>query len=358
MATTVPLPMQLQRLVHAPGFQHVVIGTILASALVTGLETLPGTQRGIWLGALVMVEYLILAIFTLEQIARTGAHWPKPWEYFRSGWSVFDFVLVVLCFLPAAQFLSVLRIVRIARILRLIHPLHESDLLRQKNEELEAAYHALEREKERSENLLLNILPALIADRLKKEEKIIADHVEDATVLFADIVGFTDMSRQTTPEEVVSLLNDIFTRFDALTERNGLEKIKTIGDAYMVVAGVPLARADHADAVARMALELIDAVQDFNLEHGKQINVRVGFHSGPVVAGVIGRKKFTFDLWGDTVNTASRMESHGEPGRIQTTRTTHDRLCERFDFEAHGEVKIKGKGMMETYFLLGVKRPL
>ncbi|MBS0658414.1 MAG: hypothetical protein JSR82_09255 [Verrucomicrobia bacterium] len=254
-------------------------------------------------------------------------------------------------FLPSAHFLATLRLVRLLRILRLIVPLHESDVVKRKNAELEQAYHALEAEKERSEHLLLNILPRLIAERLKQKQAVIADHFETVSVLFVDIVGFTQLSQKTTPEAVVSMLNDIFTRFDVLTERYGLEKIKTIGDCYMVTAGVPEARTDHAHAIAQMALDLRDEIESFNADHGSQLAVRIGFHSGPVVAGVIGRKKFIFDIWGDTVNTASRMESTGQPGKIQVTRETFERLWDDFVFVPHGVMHVKGKGDMETFFL-------
>lgn len=322
----------------------------MASALLTGIEAYPAAQ-GEWRWLCEWAERALLAVFVLELLVRIGAHWPKPWEYFDNGWAVFDFVLVALMFLPATQFLAVLRLVRLLRILRLIVPLHESDVVKRKNAELEKAYHDLELEKERSEHLLLNILPRLIADRLKQNEAVIADHFEIVSVLFVDIVGFTQLSQKTTPEAVVGMLNDIFTRFDVLTERYGLEKIKTIGDCYMVTAGVPVARDDHAHAIANMALDLREEITSFNTEHETTLAVRIGFHSGPVVAGVIGRKKFVFDIWGDTVNTASRMESHGTPGKIQVTRETFERLWDDFVFTPHGVLHVKGKGDMETFFL-------
>jgi class 3 adenylate cyclase len=207
----------------------------------------------------------------------------------------------------------------------------------------------IEREKEKSERLLLNVLPQTIAARLKEREERIAERFDEATVLFADIVGFTPLSASMEPEQIVALLDDLFTKFDALAERHGLEKIKTIGDAYMVVGGVPQPRADHAEAVAQMALEMVSAVAG----HRAGLSVRVGVHSGPVVAGVIGRKKFIYDLWGDTVNTASRMESHGLPGAVQITPETWQRIQHSFSAEPRGSVEIKGKGPMNTLLLTG-----
>ncbi|HEY8079571.1 MAG TPA: adenylate/guanylate cyclase domain-containing protein [Labilithrix sp.] len=203
------------------------------------------------------------------------------------------------------------------------------------------------RAEQASEKLLLNILPAPIAARLKEGETTIADAFPAVTVLFADIVGFTSLSARISTAELILVLNEIFSAFDALADEYGLEKIKTIGDAYMVVGGVPTARADHADAVASMALAMRDVVA----KRTDELRVRIGVHSGPVVAGVIGTRKFTYDLWGDTVNTASRMESHGEPGRIQVSEATRDLLADRFELEARGAIAVKGKGEMRTFFL-------
>ncbi|MGL5062226.1 MAG: adenylate/guanylate cyclase domain-containing protein, partial [Microcoleus sp.] len=188
--------------------------------------------------------------------------------------------------------------------------------------ERKQAEDALRGEQEKSERLLLNILPQVIADRLKRNETTIAEYFPEATVLFADIVGFTPLSAQMNPIELVELLNQIFSGFDLLCERHGLEKIKTIGDAYMVVGGLPEPRADHAEAIAEMALDMQAEIARFNTENQKYFSIRVGIHSGPVVAGVIGIKKFIYDLWGDTVNIASRMESHGISWRIQASETT------------------------------------
>jgi class 3 adenylate cyclase len=212
--------------------------------------------------------------------------------------------------------------------------------------------HALQVEQERSERLLLNVLPAPIADRLKNSEDVIADAYPDATVMFADLVDFTVRSQAVRPRRMVKALDDLFSTFDALARRHGLEKIKTIGDAYMAAAGVPSPRPDHAEAVARMAIDIRDHVEGHFDPDGNPLAIRIGIDSGPVVAGVIGKSKFIYDLWGDTVNTASRMESHGVPGRIQVTERTKKRLGSRFRFERRGPIQIKGKGEMVTYFLL------
>ena len=214
---------------------------------------------------------------------------------------------------------------------------------------------ALRLEQEKSERLLLNILPEAIALRLKQEQGAIADSFDEVSVLFADIVGFTQLSSQIGPTELVNLLNQIFSAFDHLAERHGLEKIKTIGDAYMVVSGLPMPRDDHANAIAEMALDMQQAVNKFSNTTGISLNIRIGINTGPVVAGVIGIKKFIYDLWGDTVNIASRMESHGIPGQIQVTSVTHNLLDHKYIFEQRGVIQVKGKGEMTTYFLTGRK---
>jgi class 3 adenylate cyclase len=212
---------------------------------------------------------------------------------------------------------------------------------------------ALDREREKSERLLLNVLPASIAARLKETEGVIADGFSDVTVLFADIVDFTRRSERIAPEQVVEVLNDLFSVFDALARERGLEKIKTIGDAYMVVGGLPEPRPDHAEAVAEMALAVRAEVAERDDPSGRPLAVRIGIDTGPVVAGVIGTSKFSYDLWGDTVNTASRMESHGVPGCIQVTARTRERLQNHYRFAQRGPIQVKGKGTIVTYFLEG-----
>ena len=205
----------------------------------------------------------------------------------------------------------------------------------------------------RSENLLLNVLPASIAQRLKREPGVIADSHENVTVLFADVVDFTPFTQRTEPATVVGVLDQIFSAFDELAARHRLEKIKTIGDAYMVAAGLPEARTDHAQAMAEMALEMLPTVNSICGPLGLDLSIRVGLESGPVIAGVIGRDKFIYDLWGDTVNSASRLESHGLPGRIQVGETAYRLLCDRYAFEDRGEIELKGKGRRRAYLLVG-----
>jgi class 3 adenylate cyclase len=212
---------------------------------------------------------------------------------------------------------------------------------------------ALALEQERSERLLLNVLPASIAARLKQREEVIADRFSDVTVLFADLVDFTRRSQRITPEQLVQVLNELFSVFDQVAQRHGLEKIKTVGDAYMVAAGLPDPRPDHAEAVAEMALAIRDEVARRSDPSGQPLQVRIGIDSGPVVAGVIGTSKFSYDLWGDTVNTASRMESYGVAGCIQVTARTYRRLKDGYRFEQRGPIQVKGKGELITYFLLG-----
>jgi adenylate cyclase len=218
--------------------------------------------------------------------------------------------------------------------------------------ELQKTNELLSVEQEKSERLLLNILPEPIATRLKDKEDTIADGFAQVTILFADIVNFTQLSEQVSPAELVALLNEIFSAFDHLTERYGLEKIKTIGDAYMVAGGIPELRSDHADAVANMALDMRQEIAKFNAQHNYSCNIRIGINTGP---GVIGTKKFIYDLWGDTVNVASRMESHGLPGEIHVTAETYEFLRDRYEFTPRGKIKVKGKGEMATYWLVGKK---
>ena len=222
----------------------------------------------------------------------------------------------------------------------------------------------VERLNAENEALLLNILPRSIAERLRGGETVIADWFEDMAVLFADVVGFTELSSRLTPNEVVSLLNEVFTRCDQLADRFRLEKIKTLGDAYMVVGGLHTvsgfeqeAHATHTDDVAEMGLAIIDEIERLGRERGLPLQIRVGMNVGPAVAGVIGLKKFSYDVWGDTVNTASRMESTGVPGRVQVTPETHERLRDRFAFERRGPVEVKGKGVIETWLLVGRRAP-
>jgi adenylate cyclase len=210
----------------------------------------------------------------------------------------------------------------------------------------------LEEEQEKSERLLLNVLPAPIASRLKEDQQTIAEAHTDVSVLFADIVGFTPLSASMDPENLVQVLNELFSLFDDAADRLGIEKIKTIGDAYMAASGLPYARPDHAVAMADMAMAMQESVEQFRKKHNFEIDIRIGINSGSVVAGVIGRRKFIYDLWGDAVNVASRMESHGAPGKVQVSQSTHDLLKETHQMESRGVIDVKGKGEMPVYFLL------
>jgi adenylate cyclase len=215
---------------------------------------------------------------------------------------------------------------------------------------------ALRIEQEKAETLLLNILPHSIADRLKADTHTIADQFTSASILFADVVDFTRLSERLQPADVVGVLDHLFSHFDTLAERYGLEKIKTIGDCYMVAAGVPSPRPDHARALALMALDMLEAMRSSDDVNHLGLELRVGINSGPVVAGVIGTKRFLYDLWGDAVNTASRMESHGTSGRIQITRATYELLADEFECEPRGTIPVKGKGEMEIWHVLS-RRP-
>ncbi|MEG4801416.1 adenylate/guanylate cyclase domain-containing protein [Microcoleus sp. ARI1-B5] len=208
-------------------------------------------------------------------------------------------------------------------------------------------------QKEEIEELLLNILPKAIADRLQEGQIIIADSFSDVSVLFADLVGFTNFASQKSATETVKVLNQIFSQFDQLSLQHGLEKIKTIGDAYMVVGGLPEPQENHAPAIAQMALDMQAALASFNLKNNQSFSLRIGINIGGVVAGVIGLTKFSYDLWGDTVNVAQRMESNGIPGEIQVTAAVYERLKDKFSFKMRGAIEIKGKGEMMAYLLRG-----
>src|SRR5919106_225856 len=218
---------------------------------------------------------------------------------------------------------------------------------------LQRARAELHREQERSERLLLNMLPGPIAQRLKEGDGVIADRLGEVSIVFADLVGFTPMTQRLPADDVVSVLAELVADFDRLARKHVLEKIRTQGDAYMAVAGAPLPRHDHAEAAAWMALEMLETAHRHHDPSGSRLELRVGIDCGPVIAGVIGLDKFVYDVWGDPVNTASRMESHSLPGRIQVTQGVYERLRDSFDFEPYGPVDVKGKGPMSTYFLLG-----
>ena len=246
----------------------------------------------------------------------------------------------------------------LAEVLMRVHNMLEVRLLHLETKKL---YNQVMEQQKVSDRLLLNVLPHFIAERLKGRPEVtadsftevIADSFPEATVLFADIVEFTKLSAGLSPQGLVAMLNEIFTEFDRISDNRGLEKIKTIGDAYMAVAGLPVPTADHAMRAAHMALDMLDAVDRFNARSGYTLQVRIGINTGAGVAGVIGKRKFIYDLWGDAVNTASRMESHGVAGRVQVTESTRRRLSEPFLFEERGVIDLKGKGKTKTWFLTG-----
>ncbi len=222
--------------------------------------------------------------------------------------------------------------------------------------ELQALQNALRRERKKSDRLLLNTLPEVIVSELKQTAQVEPKQFEAATFLFADIAGFTLNSSVMPPTAVVDLLNQVFSAFDRLVEQHGVEKIRTIGDSYFVGGGVPVEREDHAEAIAEMALDMQEAIASFCWTNGEPLRLRIGINTGgPVVAAVIGTKKFAYDVWGDTVNIASRMETQGEPGRIQVTAATYERLQGQYEFERRGAIPVKGSGEMTTYWLVGRK---
>jgi len=224
--------------------------------------------------------------------------------------------------------------------------------------EIARAENSMELEYERSESLLANILPASVAARLKDPERdIIADKYEDASILFADIAGFTKRASDTSPADLVRFLDQLYTEFDALVDKHGLEKIKTSGDSYMVVSGVPVPRPDHMEALARFALDMANAVAGLKDPQRRDVPLRIGLAAGPVVAGVVGARKFFYDVWGDAVNVASRMESTDVAGRIQVPQAVYERLKDGFVLEERGDVDVKGKGVMHTWYLVGRRQP-
>jgi class 3 adenylate cyclase len=243
------------------------------------------------------------------------------------------------------------------KLVRAERKLQTLEILQEQNANLMRALMAeLEEERSESERLLLNILPEAIAQRLKTEPGVIADRFDAASVLFADIVGFTPLSEALSAEQLVAWLNDVYSVFDRLVQEHDAEKIRTIGDGYMVAAGVPFPRDDHAAALTRLALDMRAHFATLPPVNGRRVNFRIGINSGPVVGGVIGTHKFQYDIWGDTVNTAARMESHGVPGRIHISTATYDLIREDFLCEPRGTVAIKGKGEMTTWFVEQAKQ--
>ncbi|MDB9519876.1 adenylate/guanylate cyclase domain-containing protein [Roseofilum reptotaenium CS-1145] len=321
-----------------------------------------------WSGDYLGIEYTLVARHNAERIQ------PLLNAY---KWRILGLVIIIAIVVTSSTLL-VLGITVIIPILRLrddliaagealSNPDHHPVNLQfysfsssQRSDELGAVMQAFHQmfvrvyqEQEKSERLLLNILPQAIASELRNGHSTIANGFAEVTILFADLVGFTQLAERFSPSELVGFLNQIFSQFDALTQKYHLEKIKTIGDAYMVAGGIPIERSDHAEAIANMALEMQEAIKQFNHQSQEQFKIRIGINTGPVVAGVIGTKKFSYDLWGDAVNTASRMESHGLPGMIQVSQSTYEKLQGKYQFQERGKIPIKGKGQLKTYFLIG-----
>ena len=304
------------------------VHTPLNSAFIAGIFLAVGLTR-LWLAATLSVIGFSLAL--IAELSFIGPAWAEPLDPKMLAIVKVNMMFANASVIAGLAYLAIRRVTMAEKAL--------------------AAEHA------RSEALLGNLLPEKIAARLKAApDQIIADSIGQSTILFADIVDFTPRAATMAPEDLIRFLNRVFTAFDEETDRRGLEKIKTIGDAYMVAAGMPDPRADHAEAVADLALRMLEISDDISGITGQPVAVRIGVHTGPAVAGVIGVRKFFYDVWGDTVNTASRMESHGEPGRIQVTAETKAALGDAFIFETRGTIDIKGKGLTETWWLIG-RRP-
>jgi len=291
---------------------------------------------------------------------RQSMPWFFAWLFMTVMAGVFDYLLAGTVRSFDLSTVAVFFVLNFAAISVMIYSLlwyfaNEKQKLRV---QVDASHAELRMEKERSDKLLLNILPPAIAERLKRNEVNIAQGHADVTVMFADIVGFTRMTEELSPVETVKILNDIFTIFDDIADKHHVEKIKTIGDAYMAAAGLDAgAQIHYADAIARMALEMQDKVAEYRKRTGERIEIRIGIGTGPVVAGVIGKKKFIYDMWGDTVNIAFRMAADAYSGAIQVDLTTHRRLHNRFRFDEVHEVEIKGKGRMQVFHLMGPLEP-
>lgn len=286
---------------------------------------------------------------------RQSLPWFFAWLFMTVMAGVFDFLLSDVPVKMNMQTVAVFFVLNFAAISLMIYALlwyyaSEKQKLRA---QVDLQHEELRVEKDRSERLLLNVLPPAIAERLKHGESNIAQGHADVTVMFADIVGFTKMTEELSPVETVKILNDVFSMFDEIADKYGVEKIKTIGDAYMAAGGVDSgAQVHYADAVANMAIEMLERVNDYRRGTGENIELRIGIGTGPVVAGVIGKKKFIYDMWGDTVNVASRMAADAFTGSIQVDLTTYRRLHTRFRFDAPHDVEIKGKGRMQVHHLL------
>ena len=324
LALLVEIPLHAMLATYYTGFAPFFAAFLLFSVMLMPL--LPFFDRSTRLG----LSFICAAIFVIVGAVSIGA---EPVHPLSTSWNVFFLIFNAV---PVVSFIGIFAAI------------YETAAT--------SAEEKLALEFERAENLLLNILPAPIAARLKRSPELIADEHPQVSVLFADIVNFTETSDRMAPADLVHMLNMAFSRFDALAEKHGCEKIKTIGDAYMVVSGLPEPRVDHAQAMVALALDMIEVADEINASGNFPFSLRIGINSGPVVAGVIGDRKFAYDLWGDTVNVASRMESHGHPGVIQITEATRALLGDTVQLDPLGQVDIKGKGNMPTYAVAGQRQ--
>jgi class 3 adenylate cyclase len=333
----------------APDFQRWMQPAVIAIVLVAGLSMVvviviaPSPQRELYFGGIMLVTMAAYTYMKLRFVSAVLAAMLLWFAYDLADMLIRDTPLAIL--VTNNLYLFGTNVVGMFAGYHMELYIRRDFLQRQEIEEKEAQL----------SRVLLNVLPASIAERLMREPGSIAERFSTVTILFTDIVHFTQFSARVSPEELVAMLNEIFSAFDQLVEKHGLEKIKTIGDSYMAAAGLPTLRDDHTEAVAEFALDMLDVVARLNTSRREPIHVRTGIHTGSVVAGVIGTKRFAYDLWGDAVNTASRMESHALPGTIQVTRATYERLRERYELKRRGPIEVKGKGEMVTYLLVGRK---
>lgn len=325
--------------------QPVVTAIVLVAgiSMILVLVTAPTPQREIYFGGIMLVT---MAAYTFMKLRFV-------WAVFAAAvlWLGYDLADVLIRETPLAilvtnnLFLFATNVVGMFAGYHMEAYIRRDFLQRRQIEDKDA----------RLSRVLRNVLPASIAERLMREPGTIAERFSMVTIMFTDIVHFTQYSSRVSPEDLVAMLNEIFCAFDDLVEKHGLEKIKTIGDSYMAAAGLPALREDHAEAVADFALDMLEVVARLNVGRDEPIHIRTGIHTGPVVAGVIGTKRFAYDLWGDAVNTASRMESHALPDTIQVSRASYERLRGRYELKRRGPIEVKGKGEMVTYLLVGRK---
>jgi class 3 adenylate cyclase len=326
-------------------FQPVVAGVIVVAGLgmVVILLIAPSLEREVYFGGIMLVTMAAYTYMKLRLVWAIGAA--------MLLWVAYDVADILIRETPLPLLVTNNLFLLATNVIGMFAGYHMELYIRRNF----VQRRLIEEKDERLSRVLLNVLPASIAERLMSAPCTIAERFSSVTIMFSDIVHFTQYSSHTPPEELVAMLNEVFSAFDELVEKHGLEKIKTIGDAYMAAAGLPSLRDDHPEAVADFALDLHEVLARLNTSRAEPIHIRIGIHTGPVVAGVIGTKRFAYDLWGDAVNTASRMESHALPDTIQVSRATYERLRDRYELKRRGPVEIKGKGEMVTYILVGRK---